>query len=133
MKRNTARLSVIAAATLAAGFAAAGQASAEAPCRIDGGAVYFSHEDASLNAESKAALTRIAAEARACDAAAVLVRTGAGDLGEQRAQTIAAELSTHGVAVTRAISLSSATAASEDFIPARVAEIEIRARGQSVS
>lgn len=133
MKRNTAGFSVVAAAMLAAGFAATGQASAETPCRIDGGAVYFSYEDSSLNAESKAALTRIAAEARACNAAAVLVRTGAGDLGDQRAQSIAAELSSQGVAVTRAVALASATAAREDFMPARVAEIEIRARGQSVS
>ncbi len=133
MNVSFAKISIAAAATLAASLAATGQAAAETDCRIDGGAVYFSHEDASLNAESREALTRIAAEARACSAAAVLVRTGAGELADERAQVIAAELASNGVATTRAVTLPTAMAASESFIQARVAEIEIRARGQSVS
>ncbi len=132
MKLPIARISIIAASALAAGFAAA-PAMAETECRIDGGAVYFSHQGASLSDESRAALNRIAAEARACKAASVLVRTGAGELAEQRATAIAQTLAANGVSVTRTVTSPTAMAANEGFIQARVAEIEIRAPGQSVS
>lgn len=133
MNVSPARTVVAAAVALGASAFGVGTAAAESLCRIDGGAVYFSQNEANLNDESKAALTRIAAEARACEAAAVLVRTGAGELADERAQVIADEFAAKGVAVTRAIALPTAVAASESFIQARVAEIEIRPAGQSVS
>lgn len=124
---------IAAALAMSAAIAATGPAAAETLCRIDGGAVYFSQNDASLDARSMDAINQIAAEARACDAAAVLIRTGQGALAEQRAETIRAELANRGVSATRASILPAGMSASETFIAARVAEIEIRATGQSVS
>ena len=132
MKLPITRISIIATSMLAAGLATAGSAAAETDCRIDGGSVYFSHHDASLTDESRAALTRIADEARACNAAAVLIRTG-GDLADERAASVAAELESKGVAVTRAVTLPINMAAQDDFISTRAARIEIRAPGQGVS
>lgn len=124
---------IAAAAALGAAIAATGTAAADTLCRIDGGAVYFSQDDVSLDARSMDAINRIAAEARACDAAAVLIKTGHGALADQRAETIRAELANRGVNATRASVLPAAMGANETFIAARAAEIEIRATGQSVS
>lgn len=133
MTNKPARTMIAAATLLGAALAATGQAAADTLCGIDGGSVYFSQNEAELTEATQEALTRIAAEARACNAAAVLVRTGAGDLADERAEVIATSLAAKGVNVTRAVSLPAVGTADESFVQARVATIELRAPGQSVS